>query len=247
MNIWHDTGDAPRTPRRVSPGQDIDVIVGTWPIGPGQSVWVTWQRVTANGDQTEGNAVAEWQRNSDVNSYWTAHLPSFGDGDRVSYTVQGSSPEGVVQIAPVSFRVRPLYIAWLWHQHQPLYRDPAAPDASGSYRYPWVRLHALRDYYSMTALAAEHDVHVTFNLTPVLLRQIDDYLLNGATDGALDLTRRQAEKLTKAQVEEVLSVRWRFPKGGRPDLSTCGAAGHLLRPARVGGRGGQPQSGNCPV
>ena len=206
MNIWHDTIDAPRTPRRVRPGQGIDVIVGTWPISPGQSVWATWQRVGANGDATGGNAVAEWQRNSDVNSYWLAHLPPFDEGDRVSYTVHGSSPEGAVQIAPVSFRVRPLYIAWLWHQHQPLYRDPAAPDAPGSYRYPWVRLHAIRDYYSMAALAAEHDVHVTFNLTPVLLRQIDDYLLNGATDGALDLTRRQAEKLTKAQVEEVLST-----------------------------------------
>ena len=79
-------------------------------------------------------------------------------------------------------------------------------NAPGSYRYPVVRLHAIRDYYSMAVLAAEHDVHVTFNLTPVLLRQIDDYLLNGATDGALDLTRRQAEKLTKAQVEEVLST-----------------------------------------
>jgi hypothetical protein len=69
MIIWHATIDAPRTPRRVSPGQGIDVIVGSWPIGPGQSVWVTWQRVGANGDATEGNAVAEWQRNSDVNSY----------------------------------------------------------------------------------------------------------------------------------------------------------------------------------
>jgi alpha-amylase/alpha-mannosidase (GH57 family) len=206
MNIWHDTIDAPRTPRRVGPGQGVDVIVGTWPIGPGQSVWVTWQRVAAIGEATEGSAVAEWQHNSDVNSYWMARLPPFGEGDHVNYTVQGSSPEGAVQLAPASFRVRPLYIAWLWHQHQPLYRDPAAPDTPGSYRYPWVRLHAIRDYYSMAALAAEHDVHVTFNLTPVLLRQIDDYLLNGATDGALDLTRRQAEKLTKAQVEEVLST-----------------------------------------
>jgi hypothetical protein len=66
MKIWHDTVDAPRTPRRVSPGQGIDIIVGTWPIGPGQSVWVTWLRLAANGRATEGNAVAERQRNSDV-------------------------------------------------------------------------------------------------------------------------------------------------------------------------------------
>ena len=102
--------------------------------------------------------------------------------------------------------MRPLYIAWLWHQHQPLYRDPAAPDAPGSYRYPWVRLHAIRDYYAMAALASEHDVHVTFNLTPVLLHQIDDYLLNGATDRTLELTQRPAETLTSAQVDEVLST-----------------------------------------
>jgi hypothetical protein len=82
----------------------------------------------------------------------------------------------------------------------------AAPDAPGSYGYPWVRLHAIRDYYSMAALAAEHDVHVTFNLTPVLLRQIDDYFLNGATDSALELTRHAAEKLNKSQIEEVLST-----------------------------------------
>ena len=206
MNIWHDTVDAPRTPRRASPGQDVEVIAGTWPIGPGQSVWVTWQRVAANGDATEGNAVAVWQRNSDVNSYWTARLGPFTDGDRVSYIVHGSSSEGAVQTAPVRLRVRPLYIAWLWHQHQPLYRDPAALNATGSYLYPWVRLHAIRDYYSMAALAAEHDVHLTFNLTTVLLRQIDDYIHGGATDRALDLTRQPADTLTNDQVEEVLST-----------------------------------------
>jgi Lmo2446-like, N-terminal len=92
MNIWHDTIDAPRTPRRVSPGQGVDIIVGTWPIGPGQSVWVTWARIAANGDATEGGAIAEWQRNSDVNSYWMARLPPFGEGDRVTYTSRSTRP-----------------------------------------------------------------------------------------------------------------------------------------------------------
>lgn len=137
MNIWHDTVDAPRTPRRASPGQDIEVISGTWPIGPGQSVWVTWHVAVVDGNLTEGTTAAKWQRNTDVNSYWMARLGPFADGDRVTYTVHGSSSEGAVQTGPVSFRVRPaLYVAWLWHQHQPLYRDPAAPDAPGSYRYP---------------------------------------------------------------------------------------------------------------
>ena len=207
MNIWHDTPDAPRTPRRVSPKQNVELTIGTWPIGPEQSVRIVWTAIGANGDQSNGTVAAQWQYNTDVNSYWTAHLGPFADGDSVTYTVQGSSGGDNVHTSPYAIRVRPtLYIAWLWHQHQPLYRDPAAPAPSGSYRYPWVRLHAIRDYYSMAAFAAEHDVHVTINLTPVLLRQIDDYLYGGATDTALELTRRPAEKLTRAEIEDLLST-----------------------------------------
>lgn len=207
MHIWHDTEDAPRTPRRVSPTQVMHVIVGTWPIQPGQSVWVTWEVIGVAGQRSTGSTAAQWQRNTDVNSYWGAHLGPFADGDRVTYTVHGSSVDGSVDCGPWTIRVRPaLYVAWLWHQHQPLYRDPQRTEPAGSYRYPWVRLHALRDYYSMATLAAEHDVHVTFNLTPVLLRQIDEYVTGGATDGALELTQRPAERLTATEVEEVLST-----------------------------------------
>jgi alpha-amylase/alpha-mannosidase (GH57 family) len=207
MHIWHETEDAPRAPRRVSPTQELRITVGTWPIEPGQSVWLSWDVVGLNGSRTTGLTAAEWQRNTGVNSYWTVRLGPFADGDRLTYTVHGSSGDGIVDSGPWTVRVRPaLYIAWLWHQHQPLYRDPQMPEPAGSYRYPWVRLHALRDYYSMATLAAEHDVHVTVNLTPVLLRQFDDYLQNGATDRALELTRRPAEQLTKAEAEEVLST-----------------------------------------
>ena len=60
-----------------------------------------------------------------------------------------------------------LYLALLWHQHQPVYKDTAHPTQAGSYMHPWVRLHAIRDYYSMAALVAEHpNIHLTINLTP---------------------------------------------------------------------------------
>lgn len=207
MHIWHDTLDAPRTPRCVSPDQFLEVIVGTWPIGPKQSVWVTWHVVPREGDSTHGRVEADWRYNSGVNSYWSVRLGPFRDGTCVTYTVHGACSGNEVETGPVSFRVRPaLYVAWLWHQHQPLYRDPAAPSAAGSYRYPWVRLHALRDYYSMAALAAEHDVHVTFNFTPVLLQQIDGYVEHGATDRALELTRQPAEELGPRQTREILST-----------------------------------------
>ncbi len=206
MHIWHDTTDAPRRPRCVSPAQPIEIVVGTWPILPGQTVWVHWQRMPANGEPTEGDAAAEWQRNVGVNSYWSARLGPGADGDRLTYTVHGSSSEGAVSTPAVSLQVRPLYLAWIWHQHQPLYRTPAAPTKPGSCGFPWVRLHAIRDYYSMAALAGEHNVRLTFNLTPVLLDQIDDYVLYGATDTALDLTQRPAERLSRSQIGELLST-----------------------------------------
>ena len=36
----------------------------------------------------------------------------------------------------------------LWHMHQPFYKDLV----TGEYRLPWVRLHALKDYYGMVKL-----------------------------------------------------------------------------------------------
>ena len=34
-------------------------------------------------------------------------------------------------------------LLFLWHMHQPYYKDLV----TGEYRLPWVRLHALKDYY----------------------------------------------------------------------------------------------------
>ncbi len=94
----------------------------------------------------------------------------------------------------------------LWHQHQPLYKDPAHPTPKGSYLEPWVRLHALRDYYSMAALVAEHPgVHLTINLTPALLWQIEDYTERGATDQCLELTRTPVSSLDWDQRDDILS------------------------------------------
>ena len=56
-----------------------------------------------------------------------------------------------------------LRVIILWHQHQPFYKDLV----SGEYRLPWVRLHALKDYYGMVKLLDEFpNVHQTFNLVP---------------------------------------------------------------------------------
>ncbi|MEW6003011.1 MAG: glycoside hydrolase family 57 protein [Nitrospirota bacterium] len=88
---------------------------------------------------------------------------------------------------------RPLYIAFLWHMHQPFYKDPM----TGLYRLPWVRLHGTKDYLDMVEVLRDFpDIKQTFNLTPSLLEQIVDYTENNAKDQYLELTLKKASDLT---------------------------------------------------
>jgi len=88
----------------------------------------------------------------------------------------------------------PLYIAFVWHMHQPYYKD----DITGSYILPWVRMHGIKDYYNMPSHLADFpDIHQTFNLVPSLLKQITDYVDNNATDKFLILTLKPASELNQ--------------------------------------------------
>ena len=205
MHLWHLTPDAPRHPHRVAPDEPVTLHLGTWPVAPDQQVWVSYQ---VDGTSEQARVEATWQRNEGANSYWSVAIGPFGQGDHVRYQLQGRSPEGQVDGPAASFRVDPrLYLALLWHQHQPVYKDTAHPTQQGSYLHPWVRLHALRDYYAMAALVAEHPgLHLTINLTPVLLWQLEDYTERGATDRALDLTRTPAGALSAEEQEQLLST-----------------------------------------
>lgn len=211
MTIWHLTPDAPRLPHRVSLGERIELHAGTWPVANDQLVWATLKVRHSNGSTERIHADATWQRNDGANSYWVVHIGPFAEGDVVTYTLHGQSPNGVTQTSEMTIRVGPkLYLAILWHQHQPLYKDllHRAKDNSerSSYLYPWVRLHAIRDYFSMAALVGAHpDVHFTINLTPSLMRQIEDYIERGATDRSLELTLKPAESLDAEEREQVLA------------------------------------------
>jgi alpha-amylase/alpha-mannosidase (GH57 family) len=100
-----------------------------------------------------------------------------------------------------------LYIAILWHQHQPFYKDTSRRSGRGSYVQPWVRLHAIRDYYAMAAILAEHPgIHLTINLTPALLWQIDDYVEGQGTDTALELSLEDPEAMTGEDRERLLTT-----------------------------------------
>ena len=71
---------------------------------------------------------------------------------------------------------------------------------SREYRLPWVRLHALKDYYGMVKLAEEFPgVHQNFNLVPSLITQIQDYASGKAHDPFLDLVSKPANDLTAAE------------------------------------------------
>lgn len=81
----------------------------------------------------------------------------------------------------------------LWHQHQPFYKDLV----TGEYRLPWVRLHALKDYYGMVKLLDEFpNVHQTFNLVPSLITQIQDYVAGTARDPFLQVAAKPVQDLT---------------------------------------------------
>jgi alpha-amylase/alpha-mannosidase (GH57 family) len=94
-----------------------------------------------------------------------------------------------------------IHLAIIWHQHQPVYyRDPE----TGIYAKPWVRVHAAKDYYDMAAILRDYpDVHVTFNLTPSLIRQLDDFAA-GATDMYWEMTMVPADELTDEQKRFIL-------------------------------------------
>ncbi len=79
----------------------------------------------------------------------------------------------------------PLSIAFLWHMHQPYYKDPF----SGVHVLPWVRLHGTKDYLDMVKLLEEFpSIRQTVNIVPSLIEQLIDYTDHNATDRFLEMT-----------------------------------------------------------
>ncbi len=95
----------------------------------------------------------------------------------------------------------PIYLAIIWHQHQPVYfQDPE----TGDFAKPWVRAHATKDYVDMAATLAEYpDVKATFNITPSLIRQLLA-LSEGAKDRYWTLTEIPADQLTDDDKQFIL-------------------------------------------
>src|SRR5262249_61272228 len=94
-----------------------------------------------------------------------------------------------------------IHLCFLWHMHQPFYKDLA----SGEYKLPWTRMHALKDYYGMVQILEEFPaIRQTFNLVPSMMVQVEEYASGKAVDPFLQLALRPAENLTAHECEFLL-------------------------------------------
>ena len=96
-------------------------------------------------------------------------------------------------------------VVFLWHMHQPYYKDLVA----NLYRLPWTRLHALKDYYGMVAMLEEFPrIHMTFNLVPSLLLQLEDYAAGTAREPMQEVAFKPVEALDRE--EKLFLLRYFF-------------------------------------
>jgi alpha-amylase/alpha-mannosidase (GH57 family) len=89
-----------------------------------------------------------------------------------------------------------MHLAFVWHFHQPIYRDPA----SGEYVLPWVNYHAVKNYHQMARLAEEAEFPGTYNFVPCLLEQVLDYAAGTAVDPYQAALEKDPSRLTYADV-----------------------------------------------
>ena len=94
-----------------------------------------------------------------------------------------------------------LYISFLWHMHQPYYKD----DSNNKVVMPWVFLHCLKDYYDMPYYLEQHGkIKATFNLVPSLLEQIIAYSTHEAEDKLLEVIKKETNLLSEYEITLLL-------------------------------------------
>ncbi len=91
-----------------------------------------------------------------------------------------------------------LYLSFLWHMHQPYYRD----DLEGKTLMPWVFLHGIKDYHEIPWYLSRYpELKATFNLVPSLLDQLQQYIDGSANDMLLEILRKDVSALAGDDVE----------------------------------------------
>lgn len=73
----------------------------------------------------------------------------------------------------------PLDVVFVWHMHQPYYKDPI----KNEYALPWTYLHGIKDYFDMPAIVEDTPgAKAVFNLVPSLIEQLLEYASGAAVD-----------------------------------------------------------------
>ncbi len=115
---------------------------------------------------------------------------------------------------------RVLDVAVLWHMHQPDYVDAH----TGRAVMPWVRLHALLSYYDTLRVVGEvSGARATFNLVPILVRQLADLVEGKVQDDFLALATPAPGELSTQERALLLKHCFAFNHGRRfPELPRLG-------------------------
>ncbi len=92
-----------------------------------------------------------------------------------------------------------MYISFVWHFHQPIYRHPL----TGEFLLPWVNYHTTKNYWQMLHLVEKHRFPCAINLVPCLLEQMQDYALEKACDPLLDSLEKNPAKLSQSDLERL--------------------------------------------
>jgi len=101
------------------------------------------------------------------------------------------------------------HAVFLWHMHQPYYVNPATRTVV----MPWVRLHAVKGYLDMVSIIEEFpEIRVNFNMTPVLLLQIQEFAEGRVKDLWGDWARKPAARLEEHEklgiLENFFKIHW---------------------------------------
>lgn len=103
-----------------------------------------------------------------------------------------------------------LAVSIVWSEHQAwIPREPG----TSVFILPDVRLHGLRDVRPMASMIERFPgLHVAFDLSPILLEQLDAYD-HGAVDRALLVINRPADRLTPGEKAQIEATLFSAPEG----------------------------------
>ncbi|RZD16150.1 MAG: hypothetical protein EVJ46_08160 [Candidatus Acididesulfobacter guangdongensis] len=116
----------------------------------------------------------------------------------------------------------PLNVAFIWHFHQPYYKD----NYTSEYLMPWTRLHGTKDYLYMAQLIKNFpDIKCTFNYSPSLLTQLKDYSDN-YENASLDIFLKISKtKITELSAEDKIFIINKF-------FSACKSSDNFIKKSK---------------